>query len=298
MPNYPGGQTYELLALRAAIRRDRAEQRDPKIHGTVAAGLAGGGLATLAGSTANTAFAIPVLQEAQWRSGPLYQYSTPGPESFFTPEKHRELRRAMRTTFTRFAEDPNIVAQHGAAYAAPRSHFAWNKSHPWSKTQPVRGVAFGSLNDPELLAHEYGHAKFSRRAPGRIIQQARLANVSPTFGAKFGLPLGYGSVALGTGAALTSILSDPDSRMSKAAPWIAAAAMTPMLADEAAATINGYRGLRAIGAPRPLLQSYVKRMGLAYGTYASMAAIPVGAALLARHMKKKSKERRQAVFAT
>jgi hypothetical protein len=112
-----------------------------------------------------------------------------------------------------------------------------------------------------------------------------------------GIPLGYVPTAAGAGAVLTSILADPDSRVSKAAPWIAAAALTPMLVDEAAATINGYRGLKAIGAPRPLLQNYLRRNALAYGTYATVAGGAVGAALLARHLKKKSKERRQAAFA-
>lgn len=288
MPNYPSGQTYELLALRAAIRRDHAEQRDPKIRGTVGAGLAGVGLGGTLGVVANSAFNVPfaeMVNEAANRKS----------HGWFTPERHRELRRNMRTTFSQFVPSPGPEIATALPSAgqfrwnpAMRPYLAWNRAR-------VRGPQFG----PEMLAHEYGHLKFSRGLPGRVIQQARLANFAPGIRPVAGMVYpGNAMQMLALGSVGAAALADPDSAASKAAPWLAAGAMAPMLIDEGAATINGFRGLRAIGAPRGVLGKYALKNALGFGTYLTGAAVPVGAALLARHLKKKSKERRQAAFAT
>lgn len=127
------------------------------------------------------------------------------------------------------------------------------------------------------VAHELGHAKFQQRRLGRVLGATGVGRVR-----------GIATMA-GLGGA---VLADPDSAASKASPWVVGASQVPLLAEEAAASIHGARGLRAAGAPRAVRNAFKLRMLGAYGTYAGAAALPVAAAVMARRIRKKGKERR------
>lgn len=193
-----------------------------------------------------------------------------------------KLRKAMgvqpgRAGFRRLQPDfPN------AAYgnpAATRSH-AREINGLLSKTErgvrSGRGYALGRSPRQLAVAHELGHAKFQQGRAGRALGITGLGRLRG--------PLALGAVGAGA-------LADPDSKLSKAAPWLAGAASVPLLAEEAGASINGYRGLKRAGASRKTLARYLGRMAPAYGTYLGAAAVPVAAVMAARHIRKRSKVR-------
>ena len=123
------------------------------------------------------------------------------------------------------------------------------------------------VSRPEIALHELGHAKLHKAIPA-------LSHIR-----------GGGAIAAGLssyGAAFT----DKDSTISKASPYIAAAGMAPMLADEFHASHHAVKKMKEFGATASELSSAKKNLWRAGGTYGIMAGSVVAAPMLIRGLKK------------
>lgn len=120
----------------------------------------------------------------------------------------------------------------------------------------------------EYVAHELGHAS-ANSLIRRAIQR--------------GYPIFAGMTV---GAPIISIAADPDSKVSKYSPVIAVVGATPILTEEAIASIKGYKALKRIGKIPP---NALLNLAKAFGSYATIASGGVLASLAARHVKKKIK---------
>ncbi len=69
---------------------------------------------------------------------------------------------------------------------------------------------------PELIAHELGHAKGFKKNPNFIRAYGKSIKFAPL-------------------APLTTVVQDPDSKLSKSMPLVAGAAYSPVLVEEARA---------------------------------------------------------------
>jgi len=124
---------------------------------------------------------------------------------------------------------------------------------------------------PEFAFHELGHAKLHDKLP--MLMKTR--------------GIGQGVASL---TALGTAVSDKDSNFSKAMPYVAAAGVTPMLADEAYASRHALRALKKNKASKATIRLARKNMGKAFGTYGLMAAGAVAAPVLIRKFKKGKNE--------
>ncbi len=123
---------------------------------------------------------------------------------------------------------------------------------------------------PDFLMHEIGHASTYKKikAMGKIRMYGAAA-----------APLAI------TAAAVTS----KDSIVSKVAPYAAGAALTPMLADEAVASIKAIKDLKRAVATKKQLSIARKNLGRGFATYGIAAAGLVGVPALIRKFKKPKK---------
>lgn len=131
-------------------------------------------------------------------------------------------------------------------------------------------------------AHELGHAAFGASLPGKIHKFTKARMVGPMAGL-------IGSAYLaGTG--------DPDSAKAKwLAPAVALAGLSPVLGEEAIASIKGYRAMKALGASAQELKHARRQLAKAWGTYgALMTPMMLGAPLAIRAVRKYQRGKRGA----
>lgn len=120
-----------------------------------------------------------------------------------------------------------------------------------------------NLNPNAALAHEIGHAQMHETLGGRVLAKSRgFANLS--------LPAGLlaGYHAQSPRAKALSLL-------------LPALAHGPQLADEAAASITGYKLLKQLGADEKELKEYRSDLAKAWATYAAQPALTAAATLAA-----------------
>lgn len=133
------------------------------------------------------------------------------------------------------------------------------------------GFISTSKDMPDVLLHEVGHGatykKFKSlpkiRGIGKVI--APIASIGAAFGEK-------------------------DSLISKAAPYIAGAAITPTLIDEGAASVKAIKDLKKAKATKAQLSIARKNLGKAFATYGIAAAGLTAIPMLIRKFKKTNKK--------
>lgn len=147
-----------------------------------------------------------------------------------------------------------------------------------------KGVAWveAPTRGAEFMAHELGHAAQNKS------KLWRHANIT---GRKYGPLAGMlaGGAMIGYG--------DEGSVATRAAPFVTAAGFMPMLADEAAASIRGIRGLKRMGVSGKQLNKARINMLKAFGTYGAMAAagtLPIAALSAYRWNKKQQGKKKRA----
>lgn len=132
---------------------------------------------------------------------------------------------------------------------------------------------------PHVGAHELGHHAFRRGRVGGFLGKTKLP---------LRLGAGVGSIVAAT--------RDPDSTTAKyVAPALGAAAVAPVLGEEAAASIKALRGMRAAGYGKDGLRAARKQLAKAWGTYGLRFGLPAVAAPIAiRAMRASNIKRRKA----
>lgn len=135
---------------------------------------------------------------------------------------------------------------------------------------PVGKTINISKNLPDYLMHEIGHASTHKKF--------KSLNMFRTLG-----------LAAAPLAATAAAVTSKDSTVSKVAPYVAGAALTPMLADEAVASIKAVKDLKRANATRKQLNIARKNLGKGFATYGLAAAGMVGVPALIRKFKKPKK---------
>lgn len=261
-----------MSEIERAVARRRAKMEERRARNRRAS------MALSAGAASNLV-GLAALGEGTARIQPwLTSGEMPRSQSFL------RVRKAMgvRPESAAFRRVPKGFKN--AVYLPKKSARALHRSLNTAVLQPMkqrplsgrRGVVLAHSPRSFAAVHELGHAKYNQGRLGRAVGATGTA----------GRALRSASPALGLAGIGASALADPDSTVSKAAPWLAGAAAVPLLAEEAGASINGLRGLRKAGASRATQARYLARMGPAYASYLGAAAIPVGAALIARRVRR------------
>lgn len=181
----------------------------------------------------------------------------------------------------REGEDPSLSLWEKVKAKAPHDveilndapggpHFHGGTTTPLGiQTQsPARGVrevhgayvSAGGNKIPSILAHELGHADINKNLLGRIVQNPITTNMGFQ-----GTNLG-GLIGLGTG------FSD-NPNIQKAGVLAPLALNLPVLAYEAAASLQGLRRMHGAGANTKELLKGVSHLLPAWGTYAARAGI-------------------------
>lgn len=115
-----------------------------------------------------------------------------------------------------------------------------------------------SGTDPNVLAHELGHAEIDRSRLGRVVQNKGTilaGSLAPTGAGVGGVVSGYQEA------------QDGKSRTGRDAALLGGAHL-PQLGYEAGASVKGHKILKGLGATKGDLSGYRKSVGRAYGTYA------------------------------
>jgi len=163
----------------------------------------------------------------------------------------RMLVRGMRTG----KEDLN---EKTLRWAKDRGHTVVDDPRILGAFNPSTKKIHVSGKDPNVLAHELGHAEIDRSRLGRMVQNKGTiiaGNLAPT-------AAGVGGVASGYQEA-----EDGRSRTGRDAALLGGAHL-PQLGYEAGASVKGHKILKGLGASKGDLSGYRRSVGRAYGTYA------------------------------
>jgi hypothetical protein len=148
----------------------------------------------------------------------------------------------------------------------------------WHEAVKGHGAVYTpTTHSPELAAHELGHIALRKHPAARAaLRHGR------SYGHLVGTGLG-GAMAVG---------GERGSKKVKAAPFVAAAGHLPKLVDEAAASVKGYRALKALGHSKKTLRHARGNLAKGFGSYAVQSAAHIApvAAVSALKWKKKKKE--------
>lgn len=172
------------------------------------------------------------------------------------------------------------------------------KSNPITKHLGKDDIILGKgISDADVLSHELGHSKYYRGRSKNII--AKGAHVLTPVSSMAMSKLGSGLSALhgfksGQKTVRNKRSGKKDSTWNKVkSVAVPAALVAPVLIAEGAASIKGYKMMKAAGASKELLKQSRGRLGKAFGTYALPASKPIIAGQLGREAGKtyeKSKE--------
>lgn len=127
-------------------------------------------------------------------------------------------------------------------------------------------IGVDKRKDPDILAHELGHAQFQQTALGKITQStpARLMHMTSPIG---GMALGSAIGGSTRARVLKSLL-------------VGLGLSTPTLISEGMASYNGYKNLKHLGADDARLERYKKRIVLPQLTYLINPLMATGTSML------------------
>lgn len=168
--------------------------------------------------------------------------------------------------------------RHVERHYTPDMGAQYHPSGPAKMGMGKRPRVFGE--NPEALLHEYGHAHSSnqtRKKFGKLGSRAKWTGIMASQKAVTGIGGLVGAYAA----------TSDNKKARKYAPAAVAAAATPLLVEEARATLSPVKHLwktKGKAAAGHLL----KKLAPAYGTYAVAAGAAVGGTSLAKHIKNKA----------
>lgn len=165
----------------------------------------------------------------------------------------------------------------------------------------------GSLSQADVLSHEIGHAQYMKKGRSKnIIAKGAHKTYVPSKILSTTIPGGVISAANGFASGVKSEKAKQEGK--KESTWnkvrhvaVPAAMAAPMLVAEAAASRKGLKMMKEAGASKELMKQSKKRLGSAFGTYASMSALNGVAGVSGRlagkgYAKRKKKEEEELEF--
>ena len=158
------------------------------------------------------------------------------------------------------------------------------------------GKGKSKFNQADVLAHELGHAEHFKNRSGSVI--GKIAHSGIRYPGAIAMHrLGEASILAGVnGYTLGKKVKDQDGKSTiadkirRAAP---AAIMAPVLIAEAAASRQGLKMLKKAGASKQTMSKAKKSLGYALGSYAGVAAVPVGINELGYQLGKKKGSKKE-----
>jgi len=183
-----------------------------------------------------------------------------------TNKKMRQMAKRIPAGFIPSIKVPKILPTHKVAPYYRNSKRKLNNSGVFVNKK-YRGVA------PEVVLHELGHAKYYQKA-----------SAAKALATRAGMPLAFG-------ASLGQAFTKKDSKAEKALSVVANFGMAPQLIDEGHANLHAYKSVKKVVKKNKLNPKYLKgslkSLGAAYGTYASLAAMPIVTNYVAKKQKGK-----------
>lgn len=165
-----------------------------------------------------------------------------------------DLEKLKASTTVPIVEDANASWAGGGAYVA----------------DPEKIIYSGML-DPHHLAHEIGHSEVHKTQLGRLAQSDLARALFP--------------ISQLAGLATSAVV--PGKWKIPAAIGVSTLLGAPTLYSEGAATYEGYKRLKELGASDRELNSYLKNMALPFGSYlAGTTLAPAGLAALGAYVQK------------
>ncbi len=252
MTGYYLGKSFDNKNARKNMIKEAADKKKDDIRGWKRAGVvAGTTMGTLAASMPfNVALVKSSLGSKKSSSGKVTEADV---HSYVKAKNLRHVRREQLSDIS--------------------AHY-----HPAGMNGFKRPYVAG--NGPEALLHEYGHAhsnNSTRKKFGSKVSKAKFGSIIASQKAVMGIG------ALAGGYAATS----DNEKVRKYAPAAVAAAATPLLVEEARATLSPAKHLWKTKG-KTAAGHLLKKMGPAYGTYALAAGTAVGAASWAKNIKNKA----------
>lgn len=187
----------------------------------------------------------------------------------------RQLREELSPTTKLEYLRPTLDRLYGRLQGA---HY-----NPYDDTAYVKRTLLGGASSGATAAHELGHANLHQRFGNLVTVPSMISRViqaNPRLG----------TAVAGSGA-LAGAIADEDSRLGDAAQYVGAAAMAPMLADEAYASIKGYGALKKYLKTAAERRAARRHLLKAFGTYGAAASPIIVAPIAARQIKKRLAER-------
>lgn len=184
---------------------------------------------------------------------------------------HEDVASYKRSKNLRHVESPSFGANFNSS-----PHY----SPPLKKAGPHHARPKIVGEDPKSLLHEYGHAHSFNKT------RKKIGNFG-TIGKHTSFIIGQRAIShagiIGGAYAATS----DNEKVRKYAPAAVAAAATPLLVEEARATLSPAKHLLKTRG-KAVAGHFLKKLAPAYGTYAVAAGTAVGAASWAKHIKNKA----------
>lgn len=243
------GKSFDNRNARKNMVKEAAAKKKDDVHGFKRAGVVMG--TAMGTAVASAPVSVVLAKKAFGKS-----------ESKLTEADVQSYRKAKNLRHV----DRQTVHDMGAHY------------HPAGMAGKKRPHVAGT--GPEALLHEYGHAHSSnttRKKFGNIGSKVKWT----------GIGVSQHSVkGLGAIAGAYAATSDKE-KVRKYAPAAVAAAATPLLVEEARATLSPVKHLYKTKG-KAAAGHLLKKLAPAYGTYAVAAGAAVGATSWAKHIKNKA----------
>jgi len=142
-----------------------------------------------------------------------------------------------------------------------------------------------------IMAHEYGHADAYKNKYTKVFGKAapymRIPAMAAPFAAIGGVSYSLNQQSKGKGNKVTDFIAENPVAT-------AGAASVPLIADEAYASYKGLKMLKNID-PNYKLSKGLKTLGPALGTYATIPAIAMGSAYIAKKRSEKTKDSKEQI---
>lgn len=172
-----------------------------------------------------------------------------------------------------------------------------NAMYHTEKDVVLLGKGKSKFNQADVLAHELGHAEHYKKRGGSVIGKIAHSGAVRFPGALSMYKLREASVLAGVnGYTLGRKVKDQDGKSTttdKIRRIAPAAIMAPVLISEAAASRQGLKMLKKAGASKQTMSKARKSLGSALGSYAGLAAVPVGINELGYQLGKKKSSKKE-----
>jgi len=264
--------TFSSKSNKKKSDKKEREERVKKVNRSAAVNAAAGAGLAVGGLGANKALGIHLYKDAPWAGN---------------AERNPKLAEENARLFEKLkqgAEKQGIKVK-----ATEGADLYSGYAVPYKKNGKAGGDWIQSGKSADVLSHEIGHAQHYKGRKASMIGKAahRLDALGRTQLKGVAVGSFVNGVHSGVVAKRQAKKGKKESAFNRHKSWaVPTAVMAPVVVAEAAASRKGYKLLKNAGASKEYLKQARRSLLKAGGTYAGMAAIPVGAGEVGRAVGK------------